>query len=74
MVLGTSWMSHRDWRSIDSYDGSLALLRDDNRVVFGKRRDGQWSEFVDGQSIALRGFEPTEWAPVADDEIEAFAG
>jgi hypothetical protein len=44
------------------------------RVVFREQRDGQRSEFVDGQSISLRGFEPKEWAPVADNEIEAFAG
>ncbi|MBV9527889.1 hypothetical protein [Sphingomonas sp.] len=64
----------RDWQPIASYVSSFGLFRSAERGFFGLRDGDRWLELVDGEEYHQEGFVPTEWAPVAPEEIDAFAG
>jgi hypothetical protein len=60
------------FRPIKSYPGGYALFGSGESWKFGVRRRGRYFEMVDGCLYPID-FAVTEWAPVPDDQIDAYA-
>lgn len=72
-IAGAVELPKLEYRPISEYvDGTFAVFRARWSKAFGVGRGGEFREIVDGERDLIS-WEPEEFAPVADDQIVAFA-